>query len=168
MGAVGQTGRHALGGDDDLDREGTRDGRSGLSSGHWRAARLRLGLGLGSCEPRSCEYGHFRPGLSLRNVTVPSSSSISSVHVPHPTQMMGPPYPYPSRPTRLSCSSTATHSNASDPSRRNIHRKENQFIYRNGSKLHAYDREKAPYPSSFDRDIVELYVSSTTTVLSVR
>ncbi|TBU34698.1 hypothetical protein BD311DRAFT_650076 [Dichomitus squalens] len=70
--------------------------------------------------------------------------------------MMGPPYPYPSRPTRLSCSSTATHSNASDPSRRNIHRKENQFIYRNGSKLHAYDREKVPYPSSFDRDVIEL------------
>lgn len=70
---------------------------------------------------------------------------------------MGPPYPYPSRPTRLSCSSTATHSNSSDPSRRNIHRKENQFVDRNGSKLHAYDREKAPYPSSFDDAVIELY-----------
>nr|VWO94318.1 N/A [Ganoderma boninense] len=69
---------------------------------------------------------------------------------------MGPPYPHPSRPTRLSCSSTATHSNSSDPSRRNIHRKENQFLYRNSSKLHAYDREKAPYPSSFDSQVVEL------------
>lgn len=71
---------------------------------------------------------------------------------------MGPPYPHPCRPTRLSCSSTATHSNSSDPSRRNIHRKENQFVNRNGSKLHAYDREKAPYPSSFDGEVVELYV----------
>ncbi|PIL31735.1 hypothetical protein GSI_06439 [Ganoderma sinense ZZ0214-1] len=69
---------------------------------------------------------------------------------------MGPPYPHPCRPTRLSCSSTATHSNSSDPSRRNIHRKENQFVNRNGSKLHAYDREKAPYPSSFDGEVVEL------------
>ncbi|KAI8990481.1 hypothetical protein BD414DRAFT_535785 [Trametes punicea] len=34
--------------------------------------------------------------------------------------------------------------------------KEYQFVYRNGSKLHAYDRDKAPYPCSFDRDVVEL------------
>ena len=39
--------------------------------------------------------------------------------------------------------------------------KEHQFIYRHGSKLHAYDRDKAPYPCSFDRDVVELYVLIT-------
>ncbi|KAI0756792.1 hypothetical protein C8Q80DRAFT_1215626 [Daedaleopsis nitida] len=71
---------------------------------------------------------------------------------------MGPPPPAP-RQGRLSCSSTATHSGSTD-SRTGIpkgsHRKENQFIYRNGSKLHAYDRDKAPYPSSFDPKVVEL------------
>ena len=73
---------------------------------------------------------------------------------------MGPPYPHPCRPTRLSCSSTATHSGSTD-SRKPSHRKENQFIYRAGSKLHAYDRDKAPYPSSFDRHVIELYVPIT-------
>ncbi|KAI0375218.1 hypothetical protein BV20DRAFT_1048391 [Pilatotrama ljubarskyi] len=63
---------------------------------------------------------------------------------------MGPPHPHAPRNTRLSYSSSAA------ASHRGPRGKEHQFIYRNGSKLHAYDRDKAPYPSSFDRDVVEL------------
>ncbi|OBZ79347.1 Pheromone-regulated membrane protein 10 [Grifola frondosa] len=59
--------------------------------------------------------------------------------------------------SRLSYSSTVTHAGSSDTGSGKIQRgKENQFIYRYGSKLHAYDREKAPYPSSFDKNVVEL------------
>ncbi|KAI0361391.1 hypothetical protein OH77DRAFT_1516362 [Trametes cingulata] len=65
---------------------------------------------------------------------------------------MGPPHPHAPRHTRLSYSS----SSATASSHRVLRGKEHQFIYRNGSKLHAYDRDKAPYPSSFDRDVVEL------------
>lgn len=74
---------------------------------------------------------------------------------------MGPPHPHSTRhtSTRLSCSSsTASH--------RTPRGKEHQFIYTNGSKLHAYDRDKAPYPSSFDRDVLELYVHSRTRAAS--
>ncbi|KAI0830529.1 hypothetical protein BC628DRAFT_874999 [Trametes gibbosa] len=62
---------------------------------------------------------------------------------------MGPPYPRSVRNTRLSCSSSSA-------SHRTPRGKEHQFVYVNGSKLHAYDRDKAPYPSSFDRDVIEL------------
>ncbi|TFK90784.1 hypothetical protein K466DRAFT_574048 [Polyporus arcularius HHB13444] len=62
-----------------------------------------------------------------------------------------------SRQPRLSCSSTTTHTGSSEGrNTKSAHRKENQFVYRNGAKLHAYDRDKAPYPSSFDRPSVDL------------
>ncbi|CAL1695096.1 unnamed protein product [Somion occarium] len=35
-------------------------------------------------------------------------------------------------------------------------KKENQFIIRNGSRLHAYGRDKAPYPLSYDRDVFDI------------
>ncbi|RPD82345.1 hypothetical protein L226DRAFT_541690 [Lentinus tigrinus ALCF2SS1-7] len=74
---------------------------------------------------------------------------------------MGPAPLASQRQPRLSCSSATTHTGShtgSSDSRnfKSAHRKENQFIYRNGSKLHAYDRDKAPYPSSFDRQFVDL------------
>lgn len=37
-------------------------------------------------------------------------------------------------------------------------KKENQFFFRNGSKLHTYGRDKAPYPLSYDREVFDLYV----------
>ncbi|KAH9898183.1 hypothetical protein C8Q73DRAFT_390377 [Cubamyces lactineus] len=73
---------------------------------------------------------------------------------------MGPPHPHIPRQTRPSCSSSAAsyreHMHSPESSRRLPRGKEHQFIYRHGSKLHAYDRDKAPYPCSFDRDVVEL------------
>lgn len=35
-------------------------------------------------------------------------------------------------------------------------KKENQFIMQHGSKLHAYGRDKAPYPLSYNREVLEL------------
>ncbi|KAF8899036.1 hypothetical protein BD779DRAFT_1486712 [Infundibulicybe gibba] len=34
--------------------------------------------------------------------------------------------------------------------------KEAQFVYKHGQRLHSYDSEKAPYPLSYDRDVLEL------------
>ncbi|ETW87004.1 hypothetical protein HETIRDRAFT_59014, partial [Heterobasidion irregulare TC 32-1] len=36
--------------------------------------------------------------------------------------------------------------------------KENQFTYKNGRKHHAYGSEKAPYPLSYDREVVDVDV----------
>lgn len=36
-------------------------------------------------------------------------------------------------------------------------KKENQFFIRHGSKLHAYGRDKAPYPMSYDREVFDMY-----------
>ncbi|OSD03293.1 hypothetical protein PYCCODRAFT_1477156, partial [Trametes coccinea BRFM310] len=70
---------------------------------------------------------------------------------------MGPPHPHLARQVRVSCSSsTASHREHPSEGRKIPRGKEHQFVYRHGSKLHAYDRDKAPYPCSFDRDVVEL------------
>ncbi|KAI9057719.1 hypothetical protein FKP32DRAFT_1660471 [Trametes sanguinea] len=70
---------------------------------------------------------------------------------------MGPPHPHLARQVRVSCSSsTASHRDPPAEGRKIPRGKEHQFVYRHGSKLHAYDRDKAPYPCSFDRDVVEL------------
>ena len=67
---------------------------------------------------------------------------------------IGPNHPF--RQSRHSSSSSnATYSINAEGRRA---RKENQFIERHGSKLHAYDRDKAPYPCSFDRHVLEVYV----------
>lgn len=34
--------------------------------------------------------------------------------------------------------------------------KKDQFVYRYGSKLHAYDKKQAPYPLSYDREVLDL------------
>ncbi|KAH8099373.1 S-adenosyl-L-methionine-dependent methyltransferase [Cristinia sonorae] len=75
-------------------------------------------------------------------------------------------------PPRPSYSSANTLENSSDgssfhdvngssgsgtPSRRQSNKKENQFIYSHGSKLHAYGRDKAPYPFSYNREVLELW-----------
>ncbi|KAI0778399.1 hypothetical protein BD413DRAFT_466512 [Trametes elegans] len=75
---------------------------------------------------------------------------------------MGPPQ---TRDTRPSCSSSAT-SHSDGP--RLPRGREHQFIYRNGAKLHAYDRDKAPYPSSFDRDVVELQCMDNAMIVAAK
>ncbi|KAJ3539166.1 hypothetical protein NM688_g6406 [Phlebia brevispora] len=56
--------------------------------------------------------------------------------------------------SRLSYISTVPSS--PDRDRKKSGKKENQFLLREGSRLHAYDRDKAPYPFSYDRDLLEL------------
>lgn len=149
----------------------TRTGSGGATVG-WRGRmwkrhnrtgnKRRLGSGgtMGASADSSCRLRIWP--LSSRpeppRCHLISIFSFSPIHVlvPFPP-MMGPPHPLASRQARLSCSSTATHSGSTD-SRKGSHRKENQFLYRAGSKLHAYDRDKAPYPMSFDRNVVEMYV----------
>ena len=36
--------------------------------------------------------------------------------------------------------------------------KESQFLLKHGQRHHSYDPEKAPYPLSYDRHVLELYV----------
>ncbi|RDB29007.1 Demethylmenaquinone methyltransferase [Hypsizygus marmoreus] len=40
--------------------------------------------------------------------------------------------------------------------RRHPRLKEGQFIYKHGHRHHSYDNEKAPYPLSYDRDVLEI------------
>ena len=96
---------------------------------------------------------------SVPDVTSPSFLlSLPTHDYPRlPMMYMGSSHPFAPRQSRHSSSSTATYASPSD-GRRAIFRKENQFIDRYGSKLHAYDRDKAPYPCSFDRDVMEVYV----------
>ncbi|KAJ3725582.1 hypothetical protein DFJ43DRAFT_1002537 [Lentinula guzmanii] len=46
--------------------------------------------------------------------------------------------------------------NISIDGRRHTRSKETQFNYRYGQKLHSFEPEKAPYPISYDKDILEL------------
>lgn len=127
--------------------------------GRWRSGRElprrtpgRKGASVGGAQ--GCALIH----VNIFNPFVPRPAPVLLPLPPPPTpcppppalSLMGPPYPRAPRNTRLSCSSsTASH--------RTPRGKEHQFVYVNGSKLHAYDRDKAPYPSSFDRDVLELY-----------
>ena len=40
--------------------------------------------------------------------------------------------------------------------KRQARQRESQFILKHGRRHHSYDSEKAPYPMSYDKDIVEL------------
>lgn len=43
-------------------------------------------------------------------------------------------------------------------SRRTGTRKEGQFVFKHGQRHHGYDNEKAPYPLSYERSVLELSV----------
>lgn len=45
-------------------------------------------------------------------------------------------------------------------SKQNLRLKEDQFQYKHGQRLHSYDSEKAPYPLSYDRYVLEMCVST--------
>lgn len=67
-------------------------------------------------------------------------------------------------PSKISQSGTSSHSAYSTASsstidtKRTTTRKDEHFTYKHGQRHHSYDREKAPYPLSYDRSILELYV----------
>jgi hypothetical protein len=42
------------------------------------------------------------------------------------------------------------------PETRKYYKKEDKLILQNGSKLHSYGRDKAPYPFSYDPDVLQL------------
>ncbi|KAG7099625.1 hypothetical protein E1B28_001453 [Marasmius oreades] len=52
--------------------------------------------------------------------------------------------------------STNPKSYSFDQGRRTTRPKESQFIYKHGQRLHSFDPEKAPYPLSYDRYVLEL------------
>ncbi|EMD41936.1 hypothetical protein CERSUDRAFT_90526 [Gelatoporia subvermispora B] len=60
----------------------------------------------------------------------------------------------PKSPHRPSYSSTIS---SSSETARKPHGKERKFTILNGSKFHAYGRDKAPYPLPFDREVLELW-----------
>lgn len=43
------------------------------------------------------------------------------------------------------------------PRRRSTVIKSTNFINKHAKRHHAYDREKAPYPASYDRDAIDMY-----------
>ncbi|KAF9015642.1 S-adenosyl-L-methionine-dependent methyltransferase [Cyathus striatus] len=45
---------------------------------------------------------------------------------------------------------------SSNDSKRPLRLKEGQFIYKHGQKHHSYDNEKAPYPLSYDKHVLEI------------
>lgn len=53
---------------------------------------------------------------------------------------------------------TSPSNSSSLDGKRHARQRETQFILKHGRRHHSYDSEKAPYPMSYDKDIVELYV----------
>ncbi|OBZ65796.1 hypothetical protein A0H81_14229 [Grifola frondosa] len=62
---------------------------------------------------------------------------------------MQSPHPRPSSSSTLTFPSSVN-------GKKGFRGKERQFVYKHGSKLHAYDRDKAPYPLSFDKHALGL------------
>ncbi|THH12799.1 hypothetical protein EW146_g7352 [Bondarzewia mesenterica] len=83
-----------------------------------------------------------------------------------PSTNMNPTSAYPESSTqnysesRYSIATTSSLTNASFEGRRGPARpdKKNQFTYKNGRKYHAYGPEKAPYPMSYDREVIDMSV----------
>ncbi|KAF9270626.1 hypothetical protein L218DRAFT_889210 [Marasmius fiardii PR-910] len=61
-----------------------------------------------------------------------------------------------SPPRTATFTSTTPKSYSFDQGRRITRPKESQFIYKHGQRLHSFDPEKAPYPLSYDRYVLEL------------
>ena len=131
-----------------------------LTARPWLWLRLRLSpLAPGPLPPAKSPL--FGPPRARPHVLVPSSLPSTSLHArpsAHALMYMGLNHPLTHDSSHSSSSSTATATNSASD-RRALFRKENHFLDRYGSKPHAYDRDKAPYPRSFDRDAVEVYVS---------
>lgn len=66
-------------------------------------------------------------------------------------EMISPASPPPSASGHLSSSFST-----SFDGRRHPRLKEGQFVYKHGRRHHSYDSEKAPYPLSYDRQVLEL------------
>jgi hypothetical protein len=58
----------------------------------------------------------------------------------------------------LPLQSTVTLTSSSFDGKRQPRLKESQFVFKHGQRHHCYDPEKAPYPLSYDRHVLELYV----------
>lgn len=57
----------------------------------------------------------------------------------------------PSRPSYSSSSAGPP-----SPDTRKSMKREDKWIIQNDSKLHSYGRDKAPYPFSYDREVIEM------------
>src|SRR6267378_1887699 len=66
--------------------------------------------------------------------------------------------PLPASPPFTASYSTASTSLSSDGKR---HMRRKDFQYKYGKKHHSYDNEKAPYPLSYDKHVLELYVQTS-------
>lgn len=51
---------------------------------------------------------------------------------------------------------SSTNTSINTEGKRRTRLKETQFTYRYGQKLHSFEPEKAPYPVSYDKEILEL------------
>ncbi|RXW24009.1 hypothetical protein EST38_g1831 [Candolleomyces aberdarensis] len=70
----------------------------------------------------------------------------------NPVSFLGPRLP-PSPPATRPTISTGS---ASVDGIRHARQRETQFIYKHGHRHHTYDSEKAPYPLSYDKHVVEM------------
>ena len=68
----------------------------------------------------------------------------------------------PDSASSLGPSTAGTSSDFSGSSRK-THPRTPHFVYKHGSKLHAFDPAKAPWPISYDKATLELYVVQTLT-----
>ncbi|KAI0785068.1 hypothetical protein C8Q75DRAFT_343810 [Abortiporus biennis] len=69
---------------------------------------------------------------------------------------------------RPSFSSSMTQFSSENTGRSWSTKKENQFIMQNDSKLHAYGRDKAPYPLSYNREVLELCLMDHALILRAK
>lgn len=69
-----------------------------------------------------------------------------------------PPTRYPSRLPMSNGRSSLHIDKPVDPRRRSVVIKHSHFQNKYGKKHHTFDREKAPYPLSYDKKFTDLYV----------
>jgi hypothetical protein len=60
----------------------------------------------------------------------------------------------------MTANTAQRHMNSPSPppfdGKRHPRHKEGQFVYKYGKRHHSYDREKAPYPLSYDKEVLEM------------
>ena len=130
-------------------------------SSHWlRAIRWHIAP--------ICFYSSFQ-WLDLLSRSHPSCVSIR-LHYKRKflTAKVDLPMTQPSSPLLTSLNLAPS---TSPEGKRNLRLKESQFISKHGHRHHSYDNEKAPYPLSYDRHVLEMWVASAfvpPTILTIR
>ena len=104
--------------------------------------------------------GGSAPG-SVGFLPSPASGSLNGFAIVGHNAMMSPSQP--SQPSMSLKSLGVPREDPLDSKRRSVFLKQANFTKRHGRRHHGFDKEKAPYPLSFDRTALDLCVLYPTT-----